>query len=142
MKNNKGFTLFELLTILIVLALITIITIPAIGNVMNSAKKNTATESAYGYIEALKEYMATYELDNGDINLNGTYIITNGAISGYNLESQAIRIKGTKPQSGYIIYSDNGIESGCLTIGKYRITFNNKKIENTEEGECVIPPAE
>lgn len=86
MKNNKGFTLLELLAILIVLALITIITIPAIGNVMKSAKKNTATESAYGYIEALKEYMATYSMEN-DISLNGTYAINDGKISGYNLES-------------------------------------------------------
>jgi len=142
MKNNKGFTLLELLAILIVLALITIITIPAIGNIQQNAKKNTATESAYGYIEALKEYMATYELDNGDINLNGTYIITNGAISGYNLESQIIKIKGTKPKNGYIVYSEDTIQEGCLTIGKYKITLNNKKVESTEEGECVIPPAE
>ena len=135
MKNKKGFTLLELLAILIVLALLTIITIPVIGNVMKSAKKNTATESAYGYIEALKEHMATYSMEN-DISLNGTYVVNNGNISGYNLESQTVKTKGTKPTNGYIVYSEDIIQEGCLTIGEYKIMLNNKKVESTEEGEC------
>ena len=138
MKNNKGFTLLEMLAILVVLAFITIITVPAIGNIIEKTKKNTSTESAYGYIEALKEHMATLPLDGIETELEGTYVITNGNISGYNLETQTIKTKGKKPTNGYIIYSENVIQQGCLTIGDYKVTLNNKKVESIEKGACEV----
>ena len=141
MKNNKGFTLLEMLAILVVLAFITIITVPAIGNIIEKTKKNTSTESAYGYIEALKEHMATLPLDGIETELEGTYVITNGNISGYNLETQTIKTKGKKPTNGYIVYSENVIQQGCLTIGDYKVTLNNKKVESIEKGACEVVAA-
>ncbi len=41
MKENRGFTLVEVLTVLVILALIMVFAVPAILNVVNNSKKKS-----------------------------------------------------------------------------------------------------
>ena len=54
-EKNKGFTLVELLAVIVILALIALIATPIILNVINDAKKQAAKDSAYGYMDAVRE---------------------------------------------------------------------------------------
>lgn len=48
MKNNKGFTLVEILAMLLVLGIIVAITIPNITGILSGQKENVYIEDAYG----------------------------------------------------------------------------------------------
>ena len=56
MKNKKGFTLIELLAIIVILAIIAVITVPIILNIIENSKKGAATDSAYGYKDAIEKF--------------------------------------------------------------------------------------
>ncbi len=56
MKNKKGFTLIELLAIIVILAIIAVITVPIILNIIENSKKGAATDSAYGFKNAVGNF--------------------------------------------------------------------------------------
>ena len=59
MKNNKGFTLVELLAVIAILAILVIIALPNVLKMFNDAKKNSfLTETKTVYSEAGKKYIS------------------------------------------------------------------------------------
>ena len=59
MKNNKGFTLVELLAVIAILAILVIIALPNVLKMFNDAKKNSfLTEAKTVYGEAGKKYIS------------------------------------------------------------------------------------
>ena len=59
MKNNKGFTLVELLAVIAILAILVIIALPNVLKMFNDAKKNSfLTEAKTVYSEAGKKYIS------------------------------------------------------------------------------------
>ena len=61
MKNNKGFTLVELLAVIVVLALLMVVATSSIGGALNNAKKNTLkTEAQKMLTEAFNDITASY----------------------------------------------------------------------------------
>ena len=59
MKNNKGFTLVELLAVIAILAILVIIALPNVLRMFNDAKKNSfLTEAKTVYSEAGKKYIS------------------------------------------------------------------------------------
>ena len=136
MKSKNGFTLIELLAIIVILAIIAVITVPIILNIIKNSKKGAATDSAYGYKDAVnKWYVSKLQDDNGYI-LNGNYTISDGK-----LDDIDIPISGDKPENGTLTYTNNLLTGGCLTIGEYKVTFDsNGSVSKTEKGECDIAP--
>ena len=131
MKKNKGFTLIELLAIIVILAIIAVITVPIILNVIDNAKQGTAKDSAYGYKDAISKYYVSGMLEENSIQLNGTYNVVDGKLGEYD-----IPFSGTKPTSGYLIYKNNVLTNGCLTIDDYKIEFKNGEVVKTDKGAC------
>ena len=133
MKSKRGFTLIELLAIIVILAIIAVITVPIILNIIENSKKGAATDSAYGYKDAVnKWYLEKLSLDH-NFNFESSYTITNG-----NLGSEQIPFSGDKPTSGYLNYTNNVLTTGCLVFGDYAVTFTNGEVSSTVKGEC--PP--
>ncbi len=133
MKKNKGFTLIELLAIIVILAIIAVITVPIILNIIENSRKGAATDSAYGYKDAVsKWYVEKLSLDH-NFNLSSSYTVTNG-----NLGNEQIPFSGDKPTSGYLNYTNNVLTTGCLVFGDYAVTFTNGEVSSTVKGEC--PP--
>lgn len=54
-KNNKGFTLVELLAIIVILAAIALITTPIVINLINDAHENTFKNSVNGIYRAIQD---------------------------------------------------------------------------------------
>ena len=68
MKNNKGFTLIEILAVIIILGILMIIAVPAVSNYIADSRKSTFAESAIKYIDAaIDEINAfTYRIKDTD----------------------------------------------------------------------------
>ena len=58
MKNNKGFTMVELLTVLVVLAVITAITVPVVTSVLRNSRESSYERQLENVIEAAESYGA------------------------------------------------------------------------------------
>ena len=142
MKNNKAFTLIELLAIIVILAIIAVITVPIILNIIENSRMGAATDSAYGYKDAISKFYVSELSNNEQLQLDGDYIVTDGVLNGSGIENKTIPVSGTVPTSGTLKYSKNILTSGCLVIGEYAVTFNADGTTSTEKGECSSTPTE
>ena len=130
-KKKKAFTLIELLAIIVILAIIAVITVPIILNIIENSKKGAAIDSAYGYKDAVNKWYVSKLTEDSNFKLNNIYTVQDGRING-----AEISISGDKPSSGYLNYSNNVLTEGCLTIGDYKVTFENGSVSSTIKGEC------
>ena len=67
MKENKGFTLAELLAVIIILGIITTITVPIVTNQIDKNKTKLCVTQYNNILNAARSYGADHllELDNG-----------------------------------------------------------------------------
>lgn len=134
--KNKGFTLVELLAIIVIISVITLITIPIVKNIIDESKENTAINSAYGFKEAVHDYYISSTLDD-EVNLEGIYTVSNGTVNGPNVSSAAMKVKGTKPTAGRLIYKNSEMISGCLEIEGYKIRYVDEQFMSDGKGTCT-----
>jgi type IV pilus assembly protein PilA len=136
-KNNKAFTLIELLAIIVILAIIAVITVPIILNIIEKSKQGAAKASAFGYKDAVNKYYVTELSTNHDLKLDGTYTVSNGVLNGSGVSNVEIPLSGTKPSIGELHYTNNVLDDGCLVIGDYQVTFKSDgSINETVKGNC------
>jgi len=133
--NKKGFTLVELLAVIVILAIIALIATPVILNVIEKSKKGAAKNSALGYTEAVEKQIAINLLDEDTINE-----ITDGVYTVNELTNKKVKVKGDKPSEGWVEIEKKQVVSYSIKIGDYVITYNNKKIETTKNGEIATEP--
>ena len=109
MKNKKGFTLIELLAIIVILAIIAVITVPVILNIIENSKKGAATDSAYGYKDAIdKFYVSKLSIDSG-------YNIPDGLHTLNDFDSMGVTFNGKKPAGNSFLKTvKNKVTQGCL----------------------------
>lgn len=136
MKNNKGFTLVELLSVIIILSIIAVITVPKISKTMNDTRSTIAEDNAYAYIKAVDKYYLQKTMNKEEILLEGQYEVNAEGLLYTNTESHKIEIEGRPPLNGQLTYENNELKNGCLTIDTYKVTITNGKISKTEKGSC------
>ena len=124
MKNKKGFTLIELLAVIVILAIIALIAIPIILNMINNARKSASLDAAYGYIEAIE-----YNSGLGDIGTTGYSKLNDGI---YQVSELNIKLKGKKPNYGFINVEKNKVEVASLCIDGYNVSYDGKNAEVIE----------
>ena len=140
LDTKNAFTLIELLAIIVILAIIAVITVPIILNIIENSRKGAATDSAYGYKDAVNKWYVQ-ELskpNNENFNLKSQYTVEDGKLIDptiNNDEGILIPFSGDKPSSGYLNYSNNTLTSGCLVFGDYAVTFDGNTA-NTVKGTC------
>ena len=134
--NKKAFTLIELLAVIIIIGVIAVITLPKISDSLENSKKNIVQASAYGYKKTINQYILDQELNKNKIKLDGTYNIDNNG----NLYNESIEYSvsndGKKPKNGVLVYNQNELVSGCISIDKYKATIENGEVTNIEKGTC------
>ena len=136
MKNRKGFTLIELLAIIVILAIIAVITVPIILNIIDNSRRGAATDSAYGYTDSVQKFYTSTLLDNRDLKLNGAYVVDNGKISGTGFDNVQVPTSGNVPTQGVLVYSNNKLMEGCLTINDYKVEYSDGKFGVYSDGDC------
>ena len=128
MKNKKGFTLIELLAVIVILAIIALIAIPIVLNMIESARKAAARDTAYGYIDAI-------EYNNGfaNVEVEGYSLITGTK----NVSEISVKMKGKAPDSGSVTIDATGkVSNASLCIGKYKVDYNGKEATVEKSNDC------
>ena len=147
--NKKGFTLIELLAVIVILAVIALIATPLIMGTITKARKNSAVDSAYGYMKAVEQAVGEAQIEDptGAFDISGkalivrsansvevgTLIDSSGAASSDNWQALStektlpINYKGSEPSNnGVLVYDANGrVTKGTLEIGGYTVTITN-----------------
>ncbi len=142
--NQKGFTLIELLAVIVILAVIALIATPLIMGTITKAKKNSAVDSAYGYMKAVEQAIGEAQVDDptGAFDISGATVTVSG--SGSQTGNQVtikfegsssvdktldVNYKGSEPKTGgTLTYDANGrVTNGTLEIGGYTVTITNDK---------------
>ena len=102
MKNNKGFTLIEILTVIIILGIIMIIAVPAVSKYISESKDTTYIKTVNKYIdEAINEVTALeYSVGNKDY----TYYIPTKCLP---LENDAYESPYDKFEKSYVVVTYN-----------------------------------
>ena len=135
-NDKKAFTLIELLAIIVILAIIAVITVPIILNIIENSKVGAATDSAYGYKDAINKWYASKLQEDSQYQFAESYTISSDG----KLGDIEIPLSGNKPSGGYLNYSNNTLTGGCLVFGDYAVTFDsNGSASETKKGECEIP---
>ena len=133
MKNNKAFTLIELLAVIVILAIIALIATPTVLNIIKDSKENTIKISAENYLSALDNSIAL----NKEKIKNNTYdIIDKGNIcleydSTSCINELKLKVEGTIPESGTIT-----IEKGIVV--SYELVYREKIIKKKFDGKQTI----
>lgn len=124
---KKGFTLIELLAVIVVLAIITLIAVPIIANVIDKAKKESAIDSAYGYIDAVEKSVALGQLDPN----KGITIPASNEISMDDIDQagmlDSISVKGSKPTYAKLTFEKGKVVSAGFCIDGYNIEYEDKR---------------
>ena len=125
---KKGFTLIELLAVIVILAIIALIATPIIVGVINDAKKNAFTDTAYGVAEAAKLYYAG-QFDNDSFN---------GKIFDFSGNIEELKLSGKKPSSGTLQIDKNGNSFLAISDGTYCAVKNSGQSKiNVFKGKCT-----
>ncbi len=129
--KKKGFTLIELLAVIVILAIIALIATPMIMGVIENARKKAAIQSVNGLLEAGEQYQVESMMDGAretEIDLTG----------------DTLDIKGSKPDSGELIYDSLGNMSIIAKYGKYCIEkkFLDEEPTIVTREECEMKASE
>lgn len=130
MKNRKGFTLIELMAVIILLGLIIMIIVPRITDSIENAKKNSAIDSALGYVKSARDYYNVYVLEKDSAIKEGVNWI--GDVNPH------IDLDGELPSSGYFYIKSDKIEYAEFCVNNYHVTYENSSASATKDEDCLI----
>lgn len=75
-KNNKGFSLVELIVVVLIIAIIAVALAPQVVKYVGKARTNVEANNAATIKSAVQAAVAEYEGDNGTITGTKTYTVT------------------------------------------------------------------
>lgn len=142
MKNNKGFTLIELIASMVILAMLMAITIPNVVGILAQNKKSAYKEDA-GKLVSTAKYKIAQQKKNKDFVLpdanNACIVMSLGYLDNSEFGSAPNGGEYNKDQS-YVIVQRTPGEAGSVTYKYYVRLLETKKnkhtgIELTEYGK-------
>ena len=130
MKNKKGFTLVELLAVMVILIIIIIIAYAVIKRNVDETLDNTIKANAGIYIKAANGLISEKSITDASYD--------SGFLSVSQLNSEGLKISGTKPDSGYVIIANSEVTTSCLNYEDYYIEYTNGDLGNPTKGKCAF----
>lgn len=130
MKNNKGFTLVELMAVVVILIVIIVIAITVIKTYTLKAEVDSTKANATTYFKAANGYA---NLSKKEVN-----VVKNGIFTVEQLNSFGVKISGTTPSSGYLVFSNYEAVGGCLVYSNGIVTIENGEYDFDDDGTCNV----
>ena len=130
---KKGFTLIELLAVIVVISIISVIAIATIRGVVEKAKKNSALDSAYGYMDAMEKRVLINEMNDDEDIVDGIYKDVNTLKNTYK-----VTVKGQYPDMTVIKILKGKINYADFLIGKYYIECFSSTNCRIKDGKTKI----
>ena len=137
-SNQKGFTLIELLAVIVILAVIALIATPLVMGVINRARANAAIDSVYGYLDAVEQAVAEYQLTTDGMNFNPsrvTFDITKDSSRSLKVEQNSkthtipVNYNGSAPESGSFTFDAEGnistVSGAPIVVNGYSVYVTN-----------------
>ncbi len=139
MKNNKGFTLIEILAVIVILGIIMIIAIPNISKNISDSRKSSYVTSIQKYIEAARQEVQTFSIKANKEN-TAYYIPThclgteNGDVSPFGdmLESYVVVTYETGGHYEYYYVGHDETNHGMPLTHSDDIDVNNLRDDVTD----------
>jgi type IV pilus assembly protein PilA len=126
-KDNKGFTLVELLAVIVILAIIMIIAIPAVLDTMQTARRKTFKEYILKVSNATQDKYMKDELTNGTVNQCFVYDIT-----------KDLGLPSTGNYKGYTIVTTNGNNEKTVYVTLYDNDFMVYGLKDSQIDKAVL----
>ena len=121
--NKKAFTLIELLAVIVVLGILALIVTPILINVVKDSNEKSYKLSADGYINAVKGYILSNQLDGKKV-----------ATGNYNIKNLDIKISGKAPSKGNVEIDDEKVSNAQLCFDTYLVKYDGREVTLTEKG--------
>ena len=135
--STHGHFRAELFVISFVLFLVAFVVFPKAHGAYVNIKLNSAIDSAYSYKESIDNYYVSQLLYDSSFKLNGSYIIADGnLVSGE--DTYNILMGGNVPDGGYLNYTDNKLNNGCIGIKGYSVLIEDGQISFAKKGNCDV----
>ena len=148
-KNNKGFTLVELLAVIAILAILIIIALPNILKLFNEAQMKIFLQEARNINKAAEDSYIAHRMSTSNPT-ETVYTYNDGEESSTgNID---VNIIGQKPQNGELIIMPNGETALAFHNGKYcarkilgskeitisKVTLDQCTVDFVSSEECFI----
>ena len=124
--NNRGITLLEVLIAITIIALISTISMPIINNVIVDARKNTFVDTAYGLIDAARQYHT-----NAVLNKTGRTLSVNYTTSS---NTKKLKVSGKLPDAGNLTMD----KEGNVALALWSNSANTCVTKTASESKVVI----
>ena len=106
-KNNKGFSLVELIVVILIMAIIAVALAPQVMKWVGRSGENTDENNMATIKSAVSTAVADYQADGGKLTSDQTfYILSNSISDGSN--TYATPVASSKPLVNYILEVLNG----------------------------------
>lgn len=132
MKNKKGFTLVELMAVVIILIIIVFIAINKVNKSTKDARDKTIVANAGLYVKAVNGFISEKTINDDNYE--------SGKLTVSQLDSEGVTISGTKPDSGYVVFSNSEVKYACFIYSGYNITYDDGDFSDITRDECEDLP--
>lgn len=120
MRNNKGFTLVELLAVIVILAIVMLIAVTSVGPIMDKARKSAFVDEGLAMVDTARTAYVTEQMDSPDIKATTSVCFSTKWLNenGYFSKGETQGYYG----SVAVLYNDGKLEyQYWLTDGAYYI---------------------
>ena len=129
MRNEKGFTMLELLAVIVVVAVVTLLSMPIILKLINDVKEESSKNAAYATMYAISsEIKSDLDLEKPVAcnEFNGTYVVCKD--SKEESAELLVTIRTSKIDSIDLTYKSDKI-SGSIVINGYEWNVTEDGLE-------------
>ena len=127
-RNNKGFTLVELLAVIVVLIVVLLISLIAVKKTKDKAQIDAMKANAMAYLDAVRSQSEIAE---------ATSIFYSGIASYQVLTGAGVSVTGKKPDDGFMLFHKYEVKYLCLQYGNYKVVKADGEAE-VIKGKCNI----